>query len=171
MNITMILLRIVHIVGGVFWAGAIFVTTLFLLPAVGATGPAGAQFMRHLMLVRKFSVFVAGSAIVTILAGLALYWRMMSLTGGAFARSHTGMIYGIGGASAMLALIPGIAITARLSGQLTKLGQSIEAAGRAPTADEAATMERLRSRLTGGAHAAAALVGIALLAMAIARYV
>jgi hypothetical protein len=170
MNITLILLRVVHIGLGVFWAGGVFVTALFLIPTVGAIGPAGVQFMRHLVQVRKYSAIVAASGIITILAGLALYMRMMALTDGTFARGHTGMAYGVGGAFAILALIPGIGIGARVAGQLSKLGASIEASGAPPTAEQAVTIKKLQRRLALGARSAAALIGVATVIMAIARY-
>ena len=64
MNATMVVLRILHIFGGVFWAGSVFMATGFLLPAVRATGPAvGGPFMRQLMGVQRLSVRIATAAI------------------------------------------------------------------------------------------------------------
>ncbi|MEZ4455834.1 MAG: hypothetical protein R2882_04655 [Gemmatimonadales bacterium] len=39
----LLLARIVHVGGGVFWAGALFFTAMFLGPAMRNAGPAGGQ--------------------------------------------------------------------------------------------------------------------------------
>ena len=72
MNVTMIVLRIIHIGAGVFWAGAVFVNEGFLLPTMKATGPGGAPFMRHLMGVKKYPVRIATSGVLVILSGLGM---------------------------------------------------------------------------------------------------
>jgi uncharacterized membrane protein len=171
MNLTMIVLRLIHVVGAVFWAGALFMNVGFLLPAVRATGPAGGAFMRQLMGVQKLSQRVAAAAILSVLSGLALYMMDIKLSGGAFARSRQGMVFGIGGLAGILALIPGIGIVARTGTKLLELGETIAKQGGPPSAEQSAEMARLQQRMAKGGHAAAGLVGIALVAMAIARYV
>jgi len=168
---TLIVFRLLHILSGVFWAGAVFVATGFLLPTVRATGPAGAPFMRHLMGVQKFSVRVASAAITTVLSGLVLYFIDTRLSAGAFARSRSGQVFGLGGLSAILALIPGIAITSRAAAGLTALGDAVAAQKAPPTAEQSAEMGRLQGRMAMGAKWTMALVLIALLCMAVARYV
>src|SRR5438046_2518892 len=110
MDLTIIVLRLLHIVAGVFWAGAVFLTAGFLIPAVRATGPAGGQFMRQLVGKQGLPTRVVAAALVTVLSGLGLFWRNASLSSGAWPRSHPGMGYSIGALAALLALIPGIGI-------------------------------------------------------------
>ena len=50
------LLRIIHIVGGVFWVGGSIVMTYFVGPAVGAMGEAGPKFMADLVNNRKLAI-------------------------------------------------------------------------------------------------------------------
>ena len=50
------ILRILHIVTGVFWAGTVFFIVSFLLPAMGkigpAAGPLGAEFQKRKVFVK-----------------------------------------------------------------------------------------------------------------------
>ena len=170
MDLLTIVLRFLHIFAGVFWMGAVFTSEMFLLPTVRATGPAGAQFMGHLVRVKKFPVRVVGAAIVTVLAGLGLYWHNIAISSGAWAQTRAASTYGIGGAAAILALFPGIGMVALGATRLSALGASIQASGAQPTADQQAQMATLQKRIAIGTHATAGLTAIALLCMAIARY-
>jgi uncharacterized membrane protein len=61
------LLRIIHIVGGVFWVGGTLIMTFFVGPTAGATGEAGQKFVGHLMNNLKFSNRMAIASGLTIL--------------------------------------------------------------------------------------------------------
>ncbi|MEX1126124.1 MAG: hypothetical protein WD895_02020 [Acidimicrobiia bacterium] len=75
MNAYVIVLRILHIGGGVFWAGALFVIVWFLVPTGRAVGPAAGPFMGHLMGAARFPQIASGVGLVTILSGALLYWH------------------------------------------------------------------------------------------------
>jgi uncharacterized membrane protein len=45
MNIALVLLRLIHIFSGVFWAGSAFVLARFIQPAAAATQPESNKFM------------------------------------------------------------------------------------------------------------------------------
>lgn len=171
MDVTMIVLRIIHIGAGVFWAGAVFVNEGFLLPTMTATGPGGAPFMRHLMGVKKYPVRIATSGILVILSGLGMYWRNGALSSGVWYRSRAAMVFGIGGLSAILALIYGLAVLTRAAAKLNQTGAAVAAAGGPPSPEQAATIAAMQKKIITGTHLVAGLIGIAVIAMAIARYV
>ena len=54
----MILLRLIHIVAGVFWAGTMMTIAWFLLPAAQALGQPGGAFMQQLMFGQRLRVLV-----------------------------------------------------------------------------------------------------------------
>jgi uncharacterized membrane protein len=170
MDVMMIVLRLIHVVSGVFWAGSVFFAVSFLLPAVRATGPAGKQIMRQLASVQKFPVAIGTSATLTILSGLGLYWHDIKLSAGNFGRSTPGMVYGIGAVCALIAFGFGIGLVGRSSGKLLSLGAAIQAAGGAPTPEQAQTMEKLQGKMSQGMRIAAMLLSITVITMAIARY-
>lgn len=171
MDWIIIVLRFLHIFAGVFWLGAVFINEAFILPTVRGTGPVGGQFMGYMVRVKSYPTRIIGAAVVTILAGLGLYARNAALSHGAWAQTRPAMVYGIGGAAAILALFPGIGLGARSANRLAALGATIQAGGKPPSAEQQAEMAVWQKRLAIGSHATAGLTAIALLCMAIARYV
>ncbi|HLF74431.1 MAG TPA: hypothetical protein VI524_08805 [Anaerolineales bacterium] len=79
MNILLIILRIVHIVAGILWAGGAAAYYLFLEPTAKATAPESQKFMDYLMARKRFSIFLNAMSLLTILAGGALYYRIASV--------------------------------------------------------------------------------------------
>jgi hypothetical protein len=59
MDPLLIVLRVVHVVGGVFWGGAILFVVHFLEPAVRDAGPDGAKVMQALQKRRYLDVVPA----------------------------------------------------------------------------------------------------------------
>jgi hypothetical protein len=171
MDVLMIVLRLIHIVAGVFWAGAVFINEGFLLPTVKALGPVGGQFMRHLIGVKKYSVRIATSGFLVILSGIGMYWRNGSLSAGSWYRSHSAMVYGIGGISAIIALGFGLTFILRAASKLNEIGNAVQASGGPPSAEQAATIGVMQNRMSTGSHIVAGLIAITVIAMAIGRYV
>ncbi len=74
MNTWIIVLRIIHIVSGVFWVGGSLFLGLFIGPTVNATAEAGQKFMAHLITKARLATRVSAAAGLTVLAGAILYW-------------------------------------------------------------------------------------------------
>lgn len=165
-----LLLRLIHILAGVFWVGAMFIMAGFLIPTVQATGEAGGRFMQHLMLRRRLPIFLGTAMGLTVLSGFTMYGRLVAATNGAWAGTRPGIAYGIGSLAAVLAAVLGISISGSAGRRMTAIGQSIAQAGRSPSAEQQAEITRLRGRMSVGARTAAGLLVIATGAMAIARY-
>lgn len=164
-----LVLRFVHIVGGVFWAGAVFLMVGFVFPAVRASGPAGGRIMQEMQR-RKLSVFMNASAGLTMLSGFILYGRLIAASDGAWARTTPAMVFGIGALAAILGAIVGGGIVGRGGERLAKLGEKVQAAGGVPSPEQAAEMSRLQTRVGKAARVMAGLLFIAVAAMATARY-
>lgn len=171
MNSTMIGLRLIHILAGAFWAGSLFFSAGFLIPAIGAAGPAGAPVIQQIMGVRRFPAFIGTAALLTILSGAGMYWRLSSMSAGAFARSGMGMTLGVGAIAGLITLGIAIGIVSPTGAKIMKLGSAIQARGGPPTAEQASEMTALQNRGAFGTRLGAAFMLIAVAAMAIARYV
>jgi len=167
----MIILRLIHVLAGVFWAGAVFFVVSFLLPSMRDAGPAAQAVSRQLMVVRKYPIKILSIAIVTVLSGLWLYAKDVSMSNGEFARSHAGRTYGIGAAAALATLVIGFTMITPSANRLGALGAAIQAAGGPPTAEQQAEMARLQARMTLGSRIASSLLLVTVITMAIARYV
>lgn len=165
------LLRVLHIVGGAFWVGtAVFIAAL-LGPSLQAAGPAGGAVMAHLTQVRRLPIWMMVAMSVTLIAGFLLYWANARTGGSAWLGSGPGRTFGLGGLLAVAGGVVGMAVTAPTGRKLGTLGAALGAAGRPPTPDELATMQSLQRRLATAASLVAVLVVLATVAMAVARYV
>jgi uncharacterized membrane protein len=164
-----LLLRLIHILAGVFWAGSAFMLAGFLVPTVRETGPEGGRFMAHLVARRRLPVFIGIAMLLTVLSGLTLYARTAAATHGTWTRTAPGIAYGIGGASAILGAIVGMGISGAAARQMAAIGQRVAEAG-GPSPEQQAEIARLQARMGLGARIAAGLIAVAVAAMATARY-
>jgi uncharacterized membrane protein len=168
---TLLALRLVHIFAGVFWAGTVFFLIRFLSPALDASGPAGGRVLKQLFMKQKIGIVIPVTAVLAVSSGIWMYMRNVRGSDGVWAHSRPGMVFGIGGAAALIALIAGASMIGPSLEKIVKLGDAIERDGRAPTADETATLLRLKARASLGTRIAAGMLAITVAAMAIGRYV
>jgi hypothetical protein len=164
-----LLLRLVHILAGIFWVGAIFLMAGFLLPTLRATGREGGRFMQHLMQQRRLPIFLAIAMLLTVLSGFTLYTRMVSATHGAWAGTPPGIAYGVGGLSAILGALVGMLVSGSAARRMAAIGQRSAQAGGPPAAEQV-EMERLQGRMVLGSRLVAGFLAVAATAMAVARY-
>jgi uncharacterized membrane protein len=163
-------LRILHIVAGVFWIGSLFTIAAFVMPAAVAFGPEGQRFLRRLAVQHRLSRAMAGSGVVTVLAGLWLVWIDSGGFQSAWFRTGMGTVLSLGGLAAIGTLAVGIR-TGILVHRLDRFARGIEAAGGPPGAEQLAEMQAMGARLKATSRAAMIQGVIAVLCMAAARYV
>lgn len=169
MNYLMIVLRILHILSGVFWVGAALMLTFFISPTVGATKEAGQGFMRHFMGQTKFNLVMWTAAITTVLAGAILYWLDSDGLTSAWMRSGPGIGFSIAAGFALLGLIAGV-FQGKNSNAMAQLGGQIQAQGSPPSLEQAARLQSLGKALAIGGKLNATFLILAAIGMAIARY-
>jgi hypothetical protein len=160
-----IVLRLIHIIGGVFWVGAVLVVAGFLYPA--SQSPEGRGIMPLVMFRHKLGIWLGIASGLTMLSGFVMYGRVaMSAPG--WARSRPAMALGLGGVLAIVASVIGGAVVSRAIERLGALGAQMQAGGNA--AEIAPEMSRLQRRVTTGTRIVAGLLVIVVATMAIARY-
>lgn len=159
------LLRIIHIVAGVFWVGGTLIMTYFVGPAVGATGESGQKVVGHLMNNLKFSQRMSAAAGLTILAGLILY-GLDARAGAAWLRSSFAIGLGIGAVFSFIGFAFGIMV-GRTMKSLAGLGAQIQGK---PTSEQAAQLQALQKQQMTYSRITAASLVLAVIFMAIARY-
>lgn len=164
-----IVLRLIHILAGVFWVGGVFLMAGFVFPTLRETGREGGQFIQHLMARRWLPVFLGIAMGLTVLSGLAMYGLLASSTHGSWAGTPPGIGYGVGGLAAILAAVAGIVISGSAGRRLAALGQQAAGSG-GLSPQQQAEIARLQARGLVGARITAGLLVIAVGAMAIARY-
>jgi len=171
MNILMILLRLVHIGSGVFWAGAAVMIAGFIEPAVKDSGPEGGRFMQRLVRGQRLSTYMSIASLATALSGVVLYWPISGNFNMNWLISGPGLTLTIGSVAGLLAFAVGALVNGPTAKQISALGQEMQAAGGPPNPSQLATMGALQARLRTAGIVDAALLGIAVAGMAIASYV
>jgi uncharacterized membrane protein len=167
----MALLRIIHIVAGVFWVGSAIFVAAILLPTLQAVGPSAGPVMEHLVQVRRLPVRLMIAMTLVILSGIALYWKASNGFQSAWMRSGPGVVLGLGAVLGIASGVLGMATSAPTGRRLAGLTTAIKARGGPPTAEELAEIQRLQARMRGAGQAVAVLLVLATIAMAVARYV
>ena len=169
MDPLLVVLRVVHVVGGVFWGGAILFVVHFLEPAVRDAGPDGAKVMQALQK-RRYLDVVPVVATLTVVSGYWLYFRV-------FGRWHPGpgasgaeLWLGVGGFVSLVAFVIGVSLMRPSALRIGRLAGELAQA--APERRDAigAEVARLRGRMRLAGRWVAALLGIAILCMAVGRY-
>lgn len=169
MNILLIILRILHIVAGILWAGGAAAYYLFLEPTAKATAPESQKFMDYLMARKRFSSFLNGMSLLTILAGGALYYRLASVNG-AWVATGPGVGFTIGALAGISAVVAWNLLVPPRVEKLGNLVQMIQANGGSASADQSATLNQIGKEITRAGKLDFALTAIAVLTMATARY-
>jgi uncharacterized membrane protein len=167
---TMIVLRFIHVLSGIFWAGSVFFVAGFLIPGLRASGPAGGQVMQQVIGKRRYPAAVGTAGLLTILSGAGMYWRNISLSSGGWATSVPGLTYGFGAIAAIVAIIIFARIIGPTGEQLLQLAGSIQSSGAPPSAEQASRLTHLQGRMAFASRLGASFLAITVICMATARY-
>ena len=169
----MALMRLVHILAGIFWVGATLFLAGFLIPAIRAVGPSAGPLMSQLMQQRHLQRWINISMSLAILAGLVLFGLDSRALGGGFGRSGPGISYSIGALLAIIAAGVDGAMgrpTSKKLGEIALRMQESQRSGSAP-ADLVAQTAPLQAKLARALTIMAWLLLLSATTMAIARYV
>ena len=166
MNIVLLALRLLHVIGGIFWVGGALAMAFFITPTIMATAEAGQKFMGHLLTQTKFSRMMTIAALSTILAGFILYWIDSAGFTSDWMMAGPGVGFGIGAFFALIGFGAGIMVP-RGGAAMAKLAATFKGA---PTPDQQAQMAALvkRQKMISAINAHSLLA--AAIFMAIARY-
>lgn len=170
MDVYLIVLRIIHIVAAVFWVGAALLFFFFIQPTAKDLGPQGGPFMGHLTQRRKLPQAITSASAVTVVAGLLLYWESSGGLNRAWIESGPGIGFTVGGLAAIAAFLLGLVAVKPAVTKMGKLGGEVQASGGPPSETQAAELQRLEGRLRVAGNTNVTLLLIAVVAMAIARY-
>lgn len=171
MDIILIVLRLIHILAGIFWAGGAVISAAFLVPAVRALGPDGGKFMQQVIGKQKFSVYMTIGAILTVLAGIVLYWRDSNGFQLAWILAPSGLTFTSGSLAGIIVFFIGQFVNAPTAVRIGALAKEMQAAGGPPKPEQLAEMLKLQTRMGQAGVWGAILMVVAAAAMAMARYV
>jgi uncharacterized membrane protein len=166
----LLVLRLVHILGAIFWLGSGLFTSFFLVPALAQSGAAAGQVMAGLQQRRLFTVLPT-VALLTILSGLRLMW----ITSGGFSRAYfaspVGHTYALSGMAAIISFFVGMLIARPAAVRAANLGRALStSADSAAKVSLTAEIDQMRRRSTIAGTIAIALLVLSAAGMAVARY-
>ena len=164
----LIVLRLIHVLGGIIWVGGAVLMAFFIAPALQAAGSAAGPIMGALQK-RKFMVVLPVIAILTLLSGV----RLMQITSGGFSaayfQSPMGKTYAWAGLAAIVAFLMGIVVNRPTMLRLGTLQQSM--ASDPVSKDKiAAEIRKLQQRMSLAGSIVTVLLLMAAIGMAVARY-
>lgn len=170
MNAELIVLRLVHVVGGMLWVGFAAYNTFFLLPSMAEAGPAGGPVIAGLQK-RKLFVILPILALLVILAGFRLMMIAGQGSNGAWFHSRSGMVFSAGALIAIVVFVFGVTVVRPTMNKVMAL--SAERAKASP--DRQATLDgeiaKLRRRAEIASKASTHALLLTSVTMAIGRYV
>ena len=168
----MLVFRVLHIVSGIFWVGSAFFVTVFLEPTAAELGPEAGPVMAHLMEKRKVGQIITGIAAFTVIGGLFLYWRDWHAYASFSVWIHSGFggVLTVGAVCAIVAFFLGTGGIPPTINKMNALSKEMAATAGPPAPEQIASMAGLQHRLKIISRTDLALVTIAILAMATARY-
>lgn len=167
---SLLLLRLLHVVTGIMWGGTAMFSAWFVIPSVIEAGPAGGVFMNG-MLRRRFNTIIPAVALVTVLSGMWLMWRVSGGDMATWSRTWPGHILSVAGGLAIIAWLVGFFVSRPAGQALAALAPRLQAA------TDPAERERLlaemrphQQRSFAAVKVIAWLVLLASIGMAVARY-
>lgn len=170
MDLWTLVLRTAHIFGGFFWVGAVFLMLFFIEPTARLAVPEGPRFMGRLVLEKRLTEWITFAVVLNVGAGIVLYWRDSGGLQIFWIGTAPGIAFTIGSVAGIVALVLGLSIIGPTIKRLATLGREIDTAGRPPSPEQLAELQRLQQRLVRVNQLDLILVTLAMLTMATARY-
>jgi uncharacterized membrane protein len=154
----LIMARVLHIFGGVIWAGSMFALSFGVMP-IGARHAAEGSGRWTGLVMRRLGPASGISAVITVLSGFYLFAMLHSGN-----HSVSGMVLGTGAAAGVLSLLVGVLIGRPAGLRLSELQMN-------PAGADKAQLSSLQRRAALSSRVAGILLALAVLSMAAFRYV
>jgi uncharacterized membrane protein len=166
MNILMVVLRLIHILSGVFWVGSSVIFVFYITPTVAATADSGQKFMSHLITKARITAAITVSAILTVLAGSWMYWIDSAGFTSKWVTAGAGTGFGIGGLLGIIGLVFGLLVGKNVT-MLGMIGSQVQGK---PTEEQMRKIQAAQTQLKVVAPISTFALILALVCMATARY-
>jgi uncharacterized membrane protein len=168
----MIVFRFLHILGGVIWVGSTFLLTLFIGPSAAELGPDAGPMLHKLVVEKRVTQVITSIAIVTVSAGLFVYWHDWQLAGSLadFVGTDFGLALSIGAVFGIAAAIWGSTKVGAKIEQMVRYADGAMPAEGPPPPEVIAELDRHGAQLKTNSIIDLALQVGAVIMMSTARY-
>ncbi|MBV6392466.1 MAG: hypothetical protein KPEEDBHJ_01688 [Anaerolineales bacterium] len=163
-----LILRVLHVAGGIVWVGSAALYLLMLVPVARITQSAGQKFLQTLA--PRLGATLGIVATVTVLSGALLYARFFAGGISFIWTTGAGAAFTVGAVAAFGSYAMGMGVFGKLHAQIGKLEAEIGSAQSAPNPAKVAEKNRLQSSLMKAYQFDLVLLTVAMLGMAVARY-
>lgn len=169
MELLLVILRLVHVVGGILWVGIGVFIPFYLVPAITDVGPDGGKVMAALQR-RGIMNVLPILAVATLISGFWVYWIRSGGLKAAYVATPAGALFGIGGLVALAAFLLGITITRPSMIRAATIMQSLPSLPSGEREQQMALANELRARGSLFSRVIAWMLLFVAVCMAIARY-
>jgi len=170
MGVWFTVLRTIHIVGGIFWAGGSWVLYGFVFPSVVSTQPESGRFMQVLAGRSGLPIAINVAAVASVLAGIAIYVPASGHFDPGWMASPRGVTLSVGAAIALLVAIEGQIVLSPTARRMGTIGRAVATSGWPPTSEQWQQFAALQAKLIRTGRRGALLLVVATLLMAVSRY-
>jgi hypothetical protein len=165
MEAWMVILRLIHIFAGIFWAGTTFFMVGYIVPSVEATGPEGQKFMQQLSFRSGMTKALLATATLAALSGIIMYILLTDLDTAIMEGTYYVVLL-IGAIAGLAGWIVGYGIQYRSISKMKAIAAEFGASGGPPSPEQMADMQALSQRVGQGGRVTAVLLMISIVAMA-----
>ena len=165
----LLVLRVVHVMGGIFWVGGMMWMAFFLMPTMAAAGPAAGPVIAGLQQ-RKLFVWLPVVAIATMLAGIRLMMIQSANFSAIYFSTPMGRTYLAAGSMAILAFAIGLTVNRPAMNRIPAITAAMPSADESSRAQMQAEMATLRKRSGVMTKVVTWLLIGAAVGMSVARY-
>jgi uncharacterized membrane protein len=166
----MLALRIAHIGGAVLWAGGAMVFLGFVAPAIARQGPSAEGVMADLLRPSRLPRYFAIVSTVTVAAGATLFWRDTNGFDPDILKLTSFRAFTVGGAFGAIAWVFAIFVLPRAVRRIGEAAAALRAVEGRPPIELLERMEAAQDRLRWSGIALLLCLGVAVVAMSVARY-
>ncbi len=168
MAILVIVLRAIHILGGIFWVGSMMMLYGFVVPSAAATRPESGRFVEHLLGKMNLSAWMTVASLATVVAGLVLFAPISGQFDSGWMRSTRGIVLSVGALFGVGAMLEGLFVIGPTGRRIGAMGRELKGP---PTPEQSKQFEALQAKLRRAGTRGTWMAGFAAVCMAVARYV
>lgn len=167
MDLYMVVLRLLHIFGSIFWAGVTLFLALFLYPTLREMAAEGNRVMNGLFRYSMFNLAIPVGAGVTAISGALLFVRVSNSFDSAWLNTGEGIALTVSSVAGIVGAVQG----ALWVGPTTeRYARALVTADDSPTPDQLAACRHARERAARHTRINLMLLTVAVIGMAAARY-
>lgn len=168
MDVTRIILRLIHIFAGVFWVGGVWMMTTYIGSTAKALGKDAAPFMQHFSLRSGFQQGLAIAAGLSVLSGSWLYY--LNFGDSIVVNTGRGLALTFGAIFGLISFALGAFVIGRGTSQIRAIADSIAASGGPPKQEDLENMQVLREKVAKTGSLVAVLMIFALIGMTLSEW-